>query len=324
MAVAMLLVTLLFIALSSTAPTKIVGDKTPDLSYQALAVIEQLCKDQFCLLGKATFNLDTYSCECPDWQDHYLFNSPCADLECTGDEEPFYSIIDDACNCKSIKEWYKLQDDIADTHTAPDMERVVDLKRRQAPPMPEPAVDSAVPTYIPPPKQGITPALLNESLTIQPQNTATVASIIPYFRDNVLQVHLQLNGPVADTLVLNASTALPCGNIGLDPEPNIALVPQVVQQCQGQPQVVADCLCIAVNMYTPDVITYWIQNVDGSVYSLTGSSKVIDMNKMNTTQSVALSLVTWPLAASQCSSEAMFQGESQFDPDLVGTEGNST
>lgn len=119
---------------------------------------------------------------------------------------------------------------------------------------------------------------------------------------------MQLNGPVADTLVVNASASLPCGSIGLDREPNLALVPKVVQKGQGQPQVViADCLCIAVNMYTPNVITYWIQKPDGSVYSLTGSNKVLGINKMDTTQSVALDLVALPSAASKRSPEVVLQ-----------------
>ena len=156
-------------------------------------------------------------------------------------------------------------------------------------------VADPVPSYIPPPNQNITPELLNESLTLQPQNTATVSSIIPYFKDGIFQVFLQLDGLVADSLVVNASVSLPCGTIGLvNPQPNVALVPKIVQQGQGTPQVtVADCQVIAVNMYTPDVITYWIQKTeDGTLYSVVGSNKVLDINKMDTNQSVALSLTT--------------------------------
>lgn len=158
-------------------------------------------------------------------------------------------------------------------------------------------IHDAVPSYIPPPKPDITPDLINESLAIQPQNTATVSTIIPYFKSGIFKVFLQLNGPVAETLVVSASVSLPCGTIGLvDPEPNVALVPKVVQDGQGINQtVVADCQVIAVNMYNPQVITYWIQKLaDGTLYSVVGSNKVLDIDKMNTGQSVALALVTLP------------------------------
>lgn len=72
MAIAKLIVTLLLIALSTAAPTKLVDDKTTDLSSQALVIFEQLCKTQFCLFGKAIFTPETYSCECPDLQTHPL------------------------------------------------------------------------------------------------------------------------------------------------------------------------------------------------------------------------------------------------------------
>ncbi|EXJ94970.1 hypothetical protein A1O1_00088 [Capronia coronata CBS 617.96] len=305
MAVATVIITLLLIALSTTAPTKIVDCKNTDLNYHQL-IIKHLCQTQFCLFGEPTFNLDTYTCECPAWEDQPLFNDPCANLECPyGDEEPFYMMLDNECLCKSVKE-FKAQ--IAEAEAALDMEPAVDLVRRQVTTIPEAPVDTAVPTFLPPANPDITPALLNESLTIQPQNTATIGSIIPYFRDNLLQVHMQLNGPVADTLVVNASASLPCGNIGTDPEPNLALVPKVVQQGLGEPQVVvADCLCIAVNMYNPNVVNYWIQKPDGSIYSLTGSNKVLDINKMVTNKSVALDLVALPSGTTKRNPEAMVQ-----------------
>ncbi|KAL2394350.1 hypothetical protein ABEF92_003059 [Exophiala dermatitidis] len=309
MTVATMVIMLLLLALSSAAPTKVVLDKTTSPSAFARVFFEQLCEAQFCLFGKGkvTFNSGTYSCDCPDWNEHPMFTSPCADLSCPVDQEPFYSYIDDACYCKSFDEWYKVQEELADAYTAPDMERVVDLRRRQITPTgPATTVDTAVPTFIPPPSQDVTPALLNESLTVQPQNTATIGSIVPWFADNLLQVHMQLNGPVADTLVVNASASFPCGNVGFDPEPSIALVPKVVYPGQGEPQVIiADCQCIAVNMYTPTVITYWIQKLDGTVYSLSGSNKVMDLNKMNTNQSVALTLVALSSGPSKRDAEGL-------------------
>ncbi|EXJ63694.1 hypothetical protein A1O7_00029 [Cladophialophora yegresii CBS 114405] len=187
-----------------------------------------------------------------------------------------------------MEDWHKKDDEVYSTLVEADQQAIHGLHRRQAPPDP-------VPTFIPPPKQDITPELIQQALSAQPQNTATVSSMIPYFPDGVIRVHLQLAGPVAYTLVVNASTSLPCGAIGLvDPQPNLGLVPLVMNQGQGQPQtVVADCECIAVNMYQPHIVTYWIQKLsDGSIYSVVGNNLVIDIDKMNTTQSTALALTT--------------------------------
>lgn len=156
-------------------------------------------------------------------------------------------------------------------------------------------INDPEPSYIPPPKPDITPDLIAEALASQPQNTATVSTIIPYFNDGIFKVFIQLPGPVANTIVVNASVTLSCGSIGLvDPQPNVALVPKVVQEGQGANQtVIADCQVIAVNMYNPQVITYWVQKIaDGTLYSVVSGNKVLDIDKMDTGQSVALALVT--------------------------------
>jgi hypothetical protein len=185
-----------------------------------------------------------------------------------------------------MDDWHKKEDEVYSTLIEADQQAIYRLQRRQTPPDP-------VPTFIPPPKQDITPELIQQALSAQPQNVAMVSSMVPYFHDGVIRVYLQLDGPVAYTLVVNASTSLPCGAIGLvDPQPDLGLVPLVMNQGQGQPQtVVADCECIAVNMYQPHIITYWIQKLsDGSIYSVVGNNLVINIDKMNTTQSTALTL----------------------------------
>jgi len=153
------------------------------------------------------------------------------------------------------------------------------------------------PSYIPPPKPDITPDLIAEALASQPQNVAVVSSIIPYFMDDTFEVFIQLPGPVANTLVVKASVALACGSIGLvDPQPNVALVPKVVQEGQGINQtVIADCQVIAVVMYNPQIITYWVQKIaDGTLYSVVSSNKVMDIDKMDPGRSDALTLVVLP------------------------------
>lgn len=205
-----------------------------------------------------------------------------------------------------MEEWRKLEREVLEAMPGPDDEHSFDLRRRQTPPSSTAPVYTAAPTFVPPPKQNITPALLNQSLTVQPQDTAIVSSIIPYFRKNVLKIYLQLNGLVADLLEVNASASFPCGTIGLATEPNLALVPEVVQQGQGQPQVViADCQCIAVNMYNTNTINYWVQKQDGSIYSLVGSNVVLGIDKMNTSQSTALSIVTLPAGTTKRSASVM-------------------
>lgn len=146
-----------------------------------------------------------------------------------------------------------------------------------------------VPTYVPPPKTDLTPELLNQSLASQPQKFATVTSVIPNFPEGVLTYLIQMEGIVAASIPMNASTSLACGMIGSTVEPYIMIVPKYV--VDGQPQTtVADCMVIAVNMYSPQVITYWIQNMDGEIFSLVGSNQVHDIDQINTAQPIALSL----------------------------------
>ena len=152
-----------------------------------------------------------------------------------------------------------------------------------------------VTTYIPPPKTDITPALINESLSVQPQNTATISSVQIHIPDGKITFYFQLNGPVASTLAINASTSLPCGSIGTDPQPDISIVPKNVEQGYGEQQtVIPDCLCFAVNMYNPNIINFYVSNEQGKMFSLTGSNKIIDIDKLDTSQTLALDLVPIP------------------------------
>ena len=68
------------------------------------------------------------------------------------------------------------------------------------------------------------------------------------------------------------------------------LVPKYVQNGTYQ-TVIPDCRCIAVNMYDPNVITYWIQNKAGAIFSLLGSNKVLDIDQIDTGQPIALSML---------------------------------
>lgn len=151
------------------------------------------------------------------------------------------------------------------------------------------SIDPAAPTFIPPPKTDITPELINQSLSDQTDNTGVVTGAIPIFMDGVITFPVQLEGPVAPIIPINCSTSLPCGTIGNGPDPNILITPKYVRNGTQQ-IVVADCMVIAVNMYDPQVINYVIQNSQGEIYSLVGNNKIHDMDKIDTSSPIALSL----------------------------------
>ena len=137
-------------------------------------------------------------------------------------------------------------------------------------------------TFIPPPKTDLTPALIQESLMQQPQQTADIISATPYFMDGTIVFGVQLEGgPVVTIIYMNASTTIPCGTIGADPEPGLVVVPFNV--VNGTEQVMVNtCLVIAVNIYQPKVITFWVQKPSGDLYSLSSDAKIHDLNKINT------------------------------------------
>lgn len=146
-------------------------------------------------------------------------------------------------------------------------------------------------TYVPPPKTDVTPALLAESLAVQPQDTATIGSVMPHFLDGVISYGVQLNGLIAATMTLNASTSLPCANIGTSSgaQPDLVLRPKDLDNGTAQAYI-PDCSIIAVNMYGPNVINYWVMNQAGAIFSLIGSNKVMQIDQINSTASVALVL----------------------------------
>ena len=187
-------------------------------------------------------------------------------------------------------------------HTGPKIERLSEsilpsVAKRQvtspvAAPTSTPIADfPAMSTFIPPPKTPITGQLINESLQLQPQNLATVSSIMPFFADGVITFTMQLPGIVLNQIPINASTAFPCGSIGVDPEPNIMIVPKYVQQGTSQ-TVIGNCMCIAVNVYNPNITTYWIQNEVGEIYSLLGTNEVTAINQIDTSAPIAVNLLT--------------------------------
>ena len=138
-------------------------------------------------------------------------------------------------------------------------------------------------TFIPPPKTDLTPALIQESLNQQTQQTADIISATPYFMDGTIVFGVQLQGgPVVTIIYMNASTTIPCGTIGADPEPGLIVVPFNV--VNGTAQIMVNtCLVIAVNIYKPTIITFWVQKSDGDLFSVSSDAKIHDLDKINTT-----------------------------------------
>lgn len=148
-------------------------------------------------------------------------------------------------------------------------------------------------TYVPPPSTDITPQLIDQSLAVQPQNMATIASMFPHFAAGYVSVGIQLDSFVASTMMLNMSTDFPCDTIGNARQPGLEVRPKDIYNGSAQ-VVIPDCSLVAVNMYKPTVINYWVQNRAGAVFSLVGSNKLVDIDKLNSTESVALILRAIP------------------------------
>ncbi len=134
------------------------------------------------------------------------------------------------------------------------------------------ATNTIIPTFVPPPKKDLTPELLNQSLSIQHQNKAKVASVIAHLADAV---------------------------IGSNPLPNIMLVPKYVQGGTQQ-IIIANCRCIAVNQLKPDLVNWWILNQDdGSLYSLAGLPEVTDIDKIVPGAPVVLTMIASSVSPSK-------------------------
>ncbi|KIV88188.1 hypothetical protein PV10_09107 [Exophiala mesophila] len=290
-----LLVLSFLVAFTAAAPGRLLRDDAADLHRDVDNYFTRhnrlLCTTKRCLFGHATLDWLTFTCICPDWSQDLLIH-PCLTTTCDNTVNPVYSILDDACICDSNQNLGidGVEIDDLPNPTSPS----IHLQPRQQPETSWNKIDAPIPSYLPPPKEPTTPELLNQSLNVQPQNTATISSIIPDFNLGIFHIFLQLNGLVADLLAVNASVNLACASIGLtDPQPNLALVPKFVKDGQGAPQtLIADCEVIAVNMYTPEVVTCWVQKLsDGTIYSVLASNKVLDINKMDLGLSVALEWV---------------------------------
>lgn len=217
----------------------------------------------------------------PPWgTDHLVSYDPVDKFKMLQKSQKFYA-------------WLDFSETRGGQKTTKSATKVIDLHmdRRQLSTTVGAVSQTPYPSYVPPPPIEVTQELLQKSMAVQPQKLATVASVIPHFAEGVITFFLQLQGPIAQTLVINATDTLPCGNIGAQPQPNIILVPQTVKN--GTPQVtIPSCLVIAVNIYNPLWITYWIRKPDGSIYALTSDNKVHDIDQLDLGVPAAIAIRT--------------------------------
>ncbi|RMZ76228.1 hypothetical protein DV738_g5071, partial [Chaetothyriales sp. CBS 135597] len=157
------------------------------------------------------------------------------------------------------------------------------------------STDGPRPSFLPPPNTNITPELINQSLSVQPDNTATISSVLIHIPQGVITLTFQMNGVIADSMSVNASTSMMCGAIGSEPEPEIEIAPKTAVQGQASNETaVADCLCIAVNMYNPNVINLWVLDRQGRVFALASSNKIVNIDQLDLGLPEAISLVPIP------------------------------
>lgn len=136
-------------------------------------------------------------------------------------------------------------------------------------------------TFIPPPKTDITPALIQQSLSQQPQTLGQISGVQPFFRDGVIQFTMNLVGSAGSSgLLMNASTKIPASSIGNNNEPSLIIVPGTVKN--GTEIVTTEfATIIAMNMYSKDYLTYWVLLNNGTIVSLLSDCKVHDVDRIN-------------------------------------------
>ena len=148
-------------------------------------------------------------------------------------------------------------------------------------------------TFIPPPKTDITPALIQQSLSEQPQSLGQISSVQPFFKDGVIRFTMNLIGSVGSNgFLLNASTKIPASTIGNNNEPSLVIVPQSV--INGTEMVTTNFATImAVNMYSKDYLTFWVMLNNGTLVALLSDTKVHDIDRIDPTTS-AVSIMAAP------------------------------
>lgn len=138
--------------------------------------------------------------------------------------------------------------------------------------------------------KNVTPLLIHQATDQIPQQNATVYSVRPYFLDGVISFHLQLAGAPGG-FNLNASTTIAADNIGIDPEPNLVLVPKNLKS-RVPKSAEETATVIAVTFNSDDSIGYYVQLANGTIVKLYGDKFVHDIDLIDPNAPPTLSLLT--------------------------------
>ena len=151
----------------------------------------------------------------------------------------------------------------------------------------------AATSFIPPPKTDITPALIQQSLSEQPQTLGQISAVRPYFLDGMIQFTMNLVGPAGSNgMLMNASTNIPASTVGDNNEPSLIIVPETVDN--GTEIVTMEtATIIAINMYSNEYLTYWVLLNNGKLVSLLSDCQVHDIDRINP-NTAALSIIPSP------------------------------
>ena len=141
----------------------------------------------------------------------------------------------------------------------------------------------AITTFIPPPNTDITPALIQQSLSQQPQTLGQISAVQPFFHDSVIQFTMNLAGSAGSVgMLMNASTKIPASTIGSTNEPSLIIVPESVKN--GTEIVTTEtATIIAANMYDPEYINFWVMLKNGTLVPLLSDCKVHDIDRIDPT-----------------------------------------
>ena len=203
---------------------------------------------------------------------------------CSCQWKPWPELIEDLKHNLLINELFRRQYPIPSASPTPTITKAASFTGSPTPlPSGVNTSDPAVASFVLPPDINVTPALIQQSLNQQPQSTANIISVIPYFKDCVIVFGIQLaGGPASGIVTMNASCLIPCGTIGNDPEPGLVVVPQTVNNGTTQLTAQEACMIIALNWYTPEVVTFWVHRPDGALFSVASDNKLHNLDKINT------------------------------------------
>ena len=307
-ALCQLLVTIIFAQLASlvsAAPTALV--------VSPLASLEP-CQQVDCLTGHAIPDPETGACICPG-SDSFRVN--------WRSSRPLLLIA--ALTLSQLSKIYEYLDRFL---PSPSHLTRQHLKARQANTTDNNNATSVAPespattTFLPPLKTDITPQLIQQSLSQQPQSLGQISAVQPFFLDGVIQFTMSLAGSTGSTgMLMNASTKIPASTIGNNNEPSLIIVPESVKN--GSEIVTTEtATIIAMNMYNTEYLNFWVLLNNGTTIPLLSDCKVHDIDRIDPS-TARVAIMPSPLekrdsrSGSASLSQAMARGISKRAADSV-------